>query len=77
MRISVDLRPTLLTALDTLAASCDLTRAEVINQALKAYVASNRAPLASFVGLWARSGSLDNPETSDAEAYVANLRSEW
>ncbi|HEY0796953.1 MAG TPA: CopG family transcriptional regulator [Acidisarcina sp.] len=77
MRVLVDVSQEQLAALADLAKKRKLPRAEIIRQALETYVVTNRAPLASYVGLWANKGKLDNPETSDPEAYVAKLRSEW
>jgi Ribbon-helix-helix protein, copG family len=71
MRILVDVPENELEALNSLSASKSVSRAELVRQAVKAFVDANRsAPALDGFGLWKSKGI-------DTDEYLRKIRAEW
>jgi hypothetical protein len=71
MRILVDVPESELEALNSLSASKSVSRAELVRQAVKAFIDANRpaSPSDGF-GLWKGKGI-------DTDEYLRKIRAEW
>lgn len=81
MRTLVDIPDHQLKGLSAICTARNLSRAEVVRQALDAFILQNRPARESAFGLWkAQSVCLPgdpNPLPDDGLAYQEKLRSEW
>jgi hypothetical protein len=72
MRVLVDIPKEQVDSVQLLAQSRGQSRAEVIRQAIDAYISVNSEPISKYFGLWAGEGKVE-----DARAYEDRVRSEW
>jgi hypothetical protein len=70
MRTLVDIPDRQIDDLAAICAASKLPRAEVIRQAIAAYIATHKAPVGSAFGLWSE-------RAIDGVKYQKTLRSEW
>ncbi|MEI7456094.1 MAG: ribbon-helix-helix protein, CopG family [Nitrosomonadales bacterium] len=70
MRTLVDIPDRQLNELAALCAAERLPRAELIRQAIAAYIEKKRTPVVDAFGLW-------KPHKIDGLAYQEQVRSEW
>jgi hypothetical protein len=81
MRALVDIPERQLAGLSEICAARKLSRAEVIRQALDAYIAQNRPGRKSAFGIWKgqelRLPGEAEPLPEDGLEYQERLRSEW
>lgn len=73
MRTLVDIPDRQIEDLATLSAAKKLPRAELIRQAIAAYIVLNKASDMDVFGLWQDSGG----QCEDGLAYQERLRAEW
>lgn len=77
MRALVDIPDSQLSDLAIVCKTKKLPRAEVIRQAIAAYIAENKPNASQAFGLWANSNAQAKKEPVDGLAYEEKVRTEW
>lgn len=76
MRALVDIPEGQLNDLAMVCKAKKLPRAEVIRQAIAAYIAENKPNASQAFGLWAQNSQSEN-KSIDGLAYQEKVRAEW
>jgi hypothetical protein len=77
MRTLVDIPEQQIQELAAIAAVRKVSRAELVREALDAYIQRHRATRESAFGLWREDPGRETHNPQDGLAYQERLRSEW